>query len=193
MSSTSSDYPSFPSVRDAKKQSISEKYYTLLNQYLTDYNSFMNATDDTTKTTYSAKLKTTNNQLISIVTQLNDHNKVVEKDIASNLELDKTDETLFKNKLDMDQIKNDIEKRNQNYISSRQLALQMEQLSRYQSRIYWINWILIIILTIAIGYICIQINEDNPFLEPLLSFFSMSPSKSIGGKLRKYGRGLYRN
>jgi cell division protein FtsL len=147
----------FQTIRDQKIKSITDAYYNILSQYVTTYNLYLGA-DESSKQEYQIKLKDLNTQLFNIATKLKKNNDAV-KDTANY--------TFSQFNFDTDKIKtitevvNDLQNRQTDYTSISNLTEQVQQLTRYENKIFWIRLILIILLAFSIFYVLTVIKHDE--------------------------------
>jgi len=145
-------------VRDQKIKAITNQYYTMLTDYIQSYNYYLNGQNGITESI----LKTKNDQLLSVASQLQKNNDQVKNDAATMFNNYKLDSSLYTASSDIKQLGNDLQVRQQEISSSQQLASQMQQLTRYQNKIFWIRLVLFLVLLVGIVYIGYSIHTKNP-------------------------------
>lgn len=148
----------YADARNQKIKSITNAYYKTLNQYVNTYNLYLQASDTVTASQYQQQLQELNTQLFNIATKLKKNNDLVRDSANDSFQKFDFDSKKIQ---DITQVVNDLQSRQSDYTSISNLTEQVQQLTRYENKIFWIRLILILLLVFSIFYVLTVIKHDE--------------------------------
>jgi hypothetical protein len=151
-------YPTFKDARDQKLKSITNTYYDILSKYVDTYNKYLQSQTSEIAQGYQNDLKDLNTQLFNIATKLKANNDSVKKTANDSFQKFEFDVGKIQK---ITQVVNDLQNRQSDYASVSNLTEQVQQLTRYENKIFWIRLILILLLVFSIFYVLTVIKNDE--------------------------------